>query len=95
MPGTSRLQQQIAFLTEIDKLKQVLRRTWLLDQSRYENDAEHSWHIAVAAMLFLEYADDPKVDVLGWTTPSRRTWSSSATDPWATVPRCWDRMPRI
>ena len=64
MPDTTRLQQQIQFLTEIDKLKQVLRRTWLLDQSRYEKDAEHSWHIAVAAMLFLEYADDPKLDVL-------------------------------
>jgi len=35
-----------------------------MDQSRYENDAEHSWHIAVAAMLFLEYADDPNVDLL-------------------------------
>ncbi|MEI8371308.1 MAG: HD domain-containing protein [Planctomycetota bacterium] len=64
MPDTTRLQQQIQFLTEIDKLKRILRRTWLLDQSRYENDAEHSWHIAMAAMLFLEYADDPKVDVL-------------------------------
>lgn len=63
-PDDSRLQQQIQFLTEIDKLKKVLRRTWLLDQSRYENDAEHSWHIAVAAMMFAEYADDPKVDVL-------------------------------
>ncbi len=64
MPDIPRLQQQIQFLAEIDKLKQVLRRTWLLDQSRFENDAEHSWHIAVAAMLFLEYADDPNVDVL-------------------------------
>ena len=35
-----------------------------MDQSRIENDAEHSWHIAVAAMLFREYADDPKVDLL-------------------------------
>jgi putative hydrolase of HD superfamily len=64
MSNNHRLQQQIQFLTEIDKLKHVLRQTWLLDQSRYENDAEHSWHIAVAATLFLEYADDPKVDVL-------------------------------
>ena len=64
MPNIPRLQQQIQFLTEIDKLKQVLRRTWLLDQSRYENDAEHSWHIAMAAILFLEYADDPKVNLL-------------------------------
>jgi len=64
MSDNTRLQQQIQFLVEIDKLKQVLRRTWLMDQSRYENDSEHSWHIAVAAMLFLEYAADPKVDVL-------------------------------
>jgi len=64
MPDQRRFQQQIGFLTEIDKLKQVRRRTWLLDESRYENDAEHSWHIAVAAMLFLEYADDPHVDLL-------------------------------
>ena len=64
MPDTNRLQQQIQFLVEIDKLKQVFRQTWLMDQSRMENDAEHSWHIAVAAMLFLEYADDPKLDVL-------------------------------
>lgn len=64
MTDRSRLQQQIDFLVEIDKLKQVLRRTWLMDQSCYENDAEHSWHIAVAAMLFGEYADDPKVDLL-------------------------------
>ncbi len=64
MMDTDRLRQQIAFLVEIDKLKQVLRRTWLMDQSRYENDAEHSWHIALAAMLFVEYAEAPKVDVL-------------------------------
>jgi putative hydrolase of HD superfamily len=64
MSDTTRLQQQIGFLVEIDKLKKVLRQTWLLDQSRYENDAEHSWHIAVTAMLFREYADDPNVDLL-------------------------------
>jgi len=64
MAGEQRLRQQIDFLVEIDKLKQVLRRTWLMDQSRYENDAEHSWHIALAAVLFLEYAHDPQVDVL-------------------------------
>jgi len=64
MTDENRLQQQIQFLAEIDKLNGVLRRTWLLDQSRYENDAEHSWHIAVAAMLFREYADDPSVDPL-------------------------------
>jgi len=39
MPSSTRLQQQIQFLVEIDKLKQVLRRTWLMDQSRYIRDA--------------------------------------------------------
>lgn len=63
MPDANRLQQQIDFLVEIDRLKHVFRRTWLMDQSRYENDAEHSWHIAVAAMLFQEYADDPNVNL--------------------------------
>lgn len=64
MTDENRLQQQIHFLVEIDKLKHVLRRTWLMDQSRYENDAEHSWHIAVSAMLFREYAAEPDVDLL-------------------------------
>ena len=45
------LQQQIDFILEIDKLKKINRRTYLLDESRTENTAEHSWHIAVAAML--------------------------------------------
>lgn len=54
-----RLQQQIAFLVEIDRLKGVLRRTRLLDGSRYENSAEHSWHFAVAVLVLSEYAREP------------------------------------
>lgn len=60
---TDRLQQQIAFLLEIDKLKQVFRQTYLLDESRKENDAEHSWHFAMFALILAEYAPEP-VDVL-------------------------------
>jgi putative hydrolases of HD superfamily len=56
---SERLQQQIAFLVEIDRLKGVLRRTRLMDGSRYENSAEHSWYLAVAALVLAEYAHEP------------------------------------
>jgi len=56
MPDPDRLDRQLDFLLEVDRLKQVFRRTWLLDLSRYENDAEHSWHLALAAALLTEYA---------------------------------------
>jgi putative hydrolase of HD superfamily len=59
-----RLARQIKFLLEIDKLKGVLRQTWRLDQSRRENDAEHSWHLAIMAVLLAEYAGAPKLDLL-------------------------------
>ena len=51
-----RLQQQIAFVVEIDRLKQVLRQTQLMDASRRENSAEHSWHLAMMALALAEYA---------------------------------------
>lgn len=51
------LTQRIAFILEIDKLKQVLRRTILLDASRQENDAEHSWHMATMAIVLQSYAE--------------------------------------
>ena len=59
----SRLSQQIQFIVEIDKLKGVLRQTLLTDSSRRENSAEHSWHLAMMAMLLSEYAPAP-VNVL-------------------------------
>jgi putative hydrolase of HD superfamily len=58
-----RLAQQIQFVIEIDKLKGILRQTLLTDSSRRENSAEHSWHIAIMAILLAEYAPQP-VDVL-------------------------------
>ena len=51
-----RLHKQIEFIVEIDKLKHVFRQTILMDKSRRENDAEHSWHLAVMAILLKEYA---------------------------------------
>jgi len=53
-----RLKRQINFIVELDKLKHVFRQTPLLNGSRYENDAEHSWHVALMALLLLEYADE-------------------------------------
>jgi len=61
--NTDRLRQQIAFLLEMDKLKSVLRRTYVLGADRRENSAEHSWHLAVMALLLAEHADAP-VDLL-------------------------------
>lgn len=60
--GMERLDQQLKFTAEIDKMTSILRRTMLIDKSRRENDAEHSWHIAVMALLFEEYASEP-VDI--------------------------------
>lgn len=57
-----RLHQQIGFILEIDKLKLIVRRTLLIDQSRRENDAEHSWHLAMMALVLAEYAE-PGVDI--------------------------------
>jgi putative hydrolase of HD superfamily len=52
-----RLKQQLDFLREIDKLKAIFRKTKLFDGSRFENDAEHSWTLAVMVVLLREYAD--------------------------------------
>ena len=57
--GNERLDQQLLFSAEIDKMTGIIRRTSLIDKSRRENDAEHSWHIATMAMLFEEYAKEP------------------------------------
>ncbi|MBF6024043.1 HD domain-containing protein [Lysobacter niastensis] len=55
----SSLNQQLAFLREIDRLKNVIRQSPLLDRSRKENSAEHSWHLAMYALLLHEYAVGP------------------------------------
>ena len=55
----TRLEQQLSFCTELDKLKGILRQSLLMDASRRENSAEHSWHLAAMAMLLSEYAAAP------------------------------------
>ena len=64
MCDDDRLGRQIEFVVEIDRLKRVLRQTWLMDGSRRENDAEHSWHLAAMALLLHEYAAEPNLDLL-------------------------------
>ena len=54
-----KLQQQMIFIAEVDKLKNIFRRTILTDSSRRENDAEHSWHLALMAIVLEEYAAEP------------------------------------
>jgi putative hydrolases of HD superfamily len=60
---SDRLHQQIQFIIEIDRLKQILRQSLLTDASRQENSAEHSWHLAIMAIVLAEYAL-PGVDAL-------------------------------
>ncbi len=59
----NRLEKQIQFVMEIDKLKHIYRQNLVADGSRRENDVEHSWHLAVMALLLQEYTVEP-VDVL-------------------------------
>lgn len=58
-----RLASQVAFLNEADKLKSVVRGTTLCDASRYENSAEHSWHLTLYALVLADQAG-PDVDIM-------------------------------
>jgi putative hydrolase of HD superfamily len=57
-----RLKKQMEFCLEIDKEKNVFRQTHLSGKGRYENDAEHAWHMAIMAYLLKEYSNEP-VDI--------------------------------
>lgn len=56
---SKKLQRQMVFIAEVDKMKAIFRRTLLTDGSRRENDAEHSWHLALMAIVLEEYAAEP------------------------------------
>lgn len=58
MTGADRLAAQFAFLNEADRLKSVLRATTLCDGSRRENSGEHSWHLALYAMVLADQAPE-------------------------------------
>jgi len=57
------LSKQISFIKEIDKIKYIQRKTKLFNSDRPENDAEHSWHLAMMTIVLAEHADTP-IDVL-------------------------------
>lgn len=58
-----RLKQQIGFIVEVDKLKNIIRQNYLADGSRKEDDADHSWHLALMCVILAEYANE-EIDVL-------------------------------
>ena len=58
-----RLKRQIGFIVEVDKLKSIFRQSLIANTTRFENDAEHSWHLALMAFLLAEHTDE-KVDLL-------------------------------
>lgn len=58
-----RLKKQMDFILELDKVKRITRQTYLTGGEKKENDAEHSWHLAVMALLLKEYSNED-VDLL-------------------------------
>ncbi len=58
-----RLEQQLKFILELDKIKSIVRQTYLANGERKEDDAEHSWHLALMCFTLAEYANEP-IDVL-------------------------------
>ena len=57
------IKQQIDFIKEIDKIKYIQRKTRLFNSERHENDAEHSWHLAMMVLVLAEHSNEP-IDVL-------------------------------
>lgn len=55
--ATETIRQQFLFLAELDRLKSVIRQSPLIDRSRRENSAEHSWHLAIFALVLAEHAE--------------------------------------
>jgi len=59
-----RLMKQIQFIVEIDKMKKIFRQNVVIGTTRNENDAEHSWHLAIMAILLSEYSIEKNIDIL-------------------------------
>ena len=59
-----RIEQQVRFILEMDRLKEVFRQTVCTQSRRAENDAEHSWHLCLAVIVLAEHANEPRLDVL-------------------------------
>ncbi len=61
---TDRLERQMRFILEVDRLKDVARRTRVVQSRRLENSAEHTWHIVLMAVLLAEHADHAGLDLM-------------------------------
>lgn len=61
--NNNRLLKDISFIVEIDKMKSIFRQTSIIGEERREDDAQHSWHISLMAMVLSEYTNE-KVDLL-------------------------------
>lgn len=62
--SAARLAQQIEFIVECDKLKEIFRQTQLTKSRRAENDAEHSWHLCLCVVTLAEHANVPDLNLL-------------------------------
>ncbi len=64
LPSAERLRRQVAFIVEVDKLKEIFRQTILTQSRRAENSAEHSWHFALMIIVLAEHSNHQPLDVL-------------------------------
>jgi len=64
MSTQARLAQQVRFIIEVDRLKEIFRQTLLTQSRRQENDAEHSWHLCLMVIVLAEHANTPDLNVL-------------------------------
>ena len=62
--ANTRLAQQIRFIIEVDKLKEIFRQTLVTQSRRHENDAEHSWHLTLIVIILAEHSNVQPLDVL-------------------------------
>ena len=62
--AVARLVQQVQFIAEVDKLKDIFRQTLTSQSRRNENDAEHSWHLCLCAVVLAEHANTPDLNLL-------------------------------
>lgn len=92
MVNKSRLQEQINYLVEIDKLKNIWRQNVIITDVRQENDAEHSWHMAVMVMILSEYYTNDKLDIL---KALKMVLVHDIVEVYAGDTFCFDRDPKV
>ena len=91
-----RLREQFTFLVEVDRLKTIVRQSPLASADRRENDAEHSWHLAMMVLVLAEHSDEPdrrRAHGARWSSCTT-WWRSTPATPRCTTPAPgWTRRP--